>query len=275
MSRSGSDVSGGKGGNTRPPSSKRWCFTLNNYTKILKNGLDGFASQLDKLCKLYVFQEETGECGTPHLQGCCWFNKACRPSEALQYKQIHWEKCRDWDASIEYCSKEDTRSGQVFSNFEIESDEIEVETPTGWQLQILDIIGEKPDKRKIHWFWSERGRVGKSQMAKFLAVKHKALVIGGKASDMKMAVAAMDKKPKICVLDVPRSVEHVSYTGLEEIKNGCFFSSKYESGMVLMNPPHMIVFANFCPPGGKLSSDRLIVTRIDMDVDSEPEVDSD
>uniref|UniRef100_UPI004049B2EE hypothetical protein n=7 Tax=Pseudomonadati TaxID=3379134 RepID=UPI004049B2EE len=57
--------------------------------------------------------------------------------------------------------------------------------------------------------------------------------------------------------DIPRSqLDYLSYTGIEEVKNGCFFSSKYESEMVLYNSPHIIVFANEEPTYHKLSSDR-------------------
>lgn len=266
MSRSGSPKSGGKGGgNTRPPSSKCWCFTLNNYSKYLKNGCDVLAKLLEE-SGLYVFQEELGEEGTPHLQGCVKFHKPCRPMERIKIGDgaIHWEKCRNWNRAVAYCQKEDTRNGGIWSNIEPEEDEeIEVDEPYGWQLDVLKKIEKKPHKRKIYWYWSEKGGVGKSSLCKYLAVKHNALIIGGRAVDMKCAIAGMTKKPKICILNVPKDREHVGYDGLEEVKDGCFFSSKYESGMVVMNNPHVIVFANFPPEEDRMSADRWKIKKIE------------
>ena len=59
-------------GNTKPPCnkkkqiscSKHWCFTLNNYTSEDISKISSNSSIV-----LYVFQEETGENGTKHLQG--------------------------------------------------------------------------------------------------------------------------------------------------------------------------------------------------------------
>jgi len=42
--------------------SRNWCFTLNNYME----------AEIKNICKddyQYIFQEETGTSGTPHLQG--------------------------------------------------------------------------------------------------------------------------------------------------------------------------------------------------------------
>lgn len=65
------------------------------------------------------------------------------------------------------------------------------------------------------------------------------------------------RPPKIIIIDIPRyNMDYISYGGMEEIKNGCFFSSKYEGGMVLMNSPHVIVFANQPPDEGMMSKDR-------------------
>lgn len=44
---------------------------------------------------------------------------------------------------------------------------------------------------------------------------------------------------EIVVMDIPKQVEHISYTGIEEVKDGAFFSGKYESGMIVMNYPHI------------------------------------
>jgi len=49
---------------------------------------------------------------------------------------------------------------------------------------------------------------------------------------------------------------------LESIKNGLFFSGKYESTQVVMNSPHLIIFANEPPDKSKMSADRWHIVRI-------------
>lgn len=85
----------------------------------------------------------------------------------------------------------------------------------------------------------------------------------GKASDSKYLLSQwidQDDEKKddlICIFDYTRSIENfVSYQGLEEIKNGIFMNTKYESKMVIINNPTVVVFANFLPEWEKLTGDR-------------------
>ena len=74
----------------------------------------------------------------------------------------------------------------------------------------------------------------------------------------------MKRKPKILILNLARSRgARLDYGGLEEIKDGHFFSSKYESGQCIFSPPHVVVFANSPPLDGELSEDRLVVHEIE------------
>lgn len=70
--------------------------------------------------------------------------------------------------------------------------------------------------------------------------------------------------PALIVYDVPRTTaDFISYTALESLKNGCFFSGKYEGGQVLMPHPHVVVFANQRPDESKMSADRWKLYYID------------
>lgn len=67
---------------------------------------------------------------------------------------------------------------------------------------------------------------------------------------MKYGVTAWleEHKLEVIFLDYTRSLEnYISYEGLEQIKNGIFFNTKYESKMVTYPTPHVICFANFLP----------------------------
>ena len=260
-------------GNTRPSSqikvkrispSKSWCFTLNNYTETqLDQLVQGFK---DKGLE-YVVGREVGSQGTPHLQGYIKSNikfrpmeyfSENRPCEYFPFPKCHWEKCKgNKEQNWNYCTKD----GNYVTN--MEDNTVRVEEPWGWQLWVKHLISQPPDNRTIHWFWDDQGNMGKSTLVKWLCVKHDAQVCAGKAGDMKCQIASCGTPPKIVVFDVPRSnLDYISYTGIEEIKNGCFSSPKYESRMYCMNHPHVIVFANEPPNTRKLSLDRWHVVNL-------------
>lgn len=244
----------------RDNSSLYWLGTFNNYSE---DELTILLGELDDKCKKYVMQEEVGaENGVKHLQLKVAFSKRTRPTENFSLKKIHWEKSCKWKG-WQYCAKDDTSAGRRWAKGETVPEVLKVPEIYGWQKDVIDIVSTPPDDRKIHWFWEPTGACGKSSLAKYLVMKHSALLVGGKAGDMKAALALIKKDgkmmPTVILVDIPRSVEHVSYNGFEEIKNGCFFSGKYESGMVVMNPPHFIVFANIEPVFEKLSEDRWVI----------------
>lgn len=85
-----------------PSMSKNWCFTINNPED---NALPEQWGVKDA-----TWQLESGELGTPHLQGVCRFksNKALTAVKKLD-ATAHWEICRDTTASHKYCSKEEGR----------------------------------------------------------------------------------------------------------------------------------------------------------------------
>lgn len=240
---------------TRIPVSKYWTFTLNNHTEEEFNILK---EQICLHCLDYRVQEELSESKTLHLQGYIQAKNRIRPMETFTNKDIHWEKARSPVHARAYCCKEDTATG----NYILDTKEsIDVIKPSGWMLDILDIIKEKPDYRTIHWYWESIGNTGKSAFTKYLCHKHDALCVSGKSADCKYAIVQYNeqkkKYPKIVVFDVPRTnLEYINYEAIESIKNGCFFSGKYESGQVIMNTPHIFIFANAKPDVFKLSEDR-------------------
>ena len=240
-----------------------WCFTLNNYTMKDVEDISSNSS-----IKSYIFQEEEGEEKTPHLQGYVCFKKKLRP-KGLFTDRIHWEKCRNVKASIAYCQKGEGRIGEVYHSPDIRIIKpLKLITPDKWwQAHILTLIDGEPSDRDIYWFWEPDGGMGKSAFCKYLCVKHHGLILSGKASDMKYGIIKYIEKhgvyPELVIFDVPRSsLEFISYQGMEEVKNGLFFSSKYESDMVIGNPPHLLVFANSEPDYCKLSEDRWQVCRL-------------
>lgn len=263
------DTNGSVGeGNTKPlppkriVASKYWCFTWNNYCD---GAMDILETRFKKLDILYICGYEKGESGTPHIQGYLESPKKIRPVEFLKLDcKIHWEKRKGSKSqNLDYCKKE----GNFTTNFpdgDFGPEKIKTVLPENfypWQSEIVDLAGSEPDDRSIYWFFDKTGNIGKSSICKYLCVNKNAILLSGKAADMKYAVQQYVEKngrgPKIILIDIPReSMNFLSYSGIEEIKNGMFFSGKYEGGMVLFNCPHIFCFSNSGPKTETMSKDR-------------------
>lgn len=240
---------------------KHWCLTWNNYPD---NWLEKFQSS--KIYK-YVLGREVGESGTPHIQGYVCFVKKCRPLEVIPLKEIHWGVCRNIEASISYCQKDgDFELKRITVNPILKI--LAIDAMYCWQRAVANMASLEPDDRDIKWFWENEGNVGKSALVKYLCHTNEAIICSGKASDMKYLIAKYilnrETPPKLVIFDVPRSnLQYISYTGIEEIKNGCFASTKYDCEMILMNSPHIFVFANEPPETHRMSKDRWCVYKIE------------
>lgn len=260
-------------GNTSPESSKpkinpaiRWCFTLNNYT-------DEDIKMFNLICancaKYWAFSKEVGKEGTPHLQGYIEFKKKHRPKEIFDNERIHWEpsvvKKDAMKANFNYIKKE---GGEMWINGQYFKPIIESHNLRPWQQMVFNLAMTEPDPRQINWIWEPKGNTGKSWLCKYLCLKADAIMISNKGSDMKnMILNYIDKKcgyPRLILIDIPRSVDdvYISYSGIEEIKNGCFFSSKYEGGQVLMPSPHIFIFSNKAPDKDVFSNDRWNIIKL-------------
>lgn len=250
-------------GNTKQPLQlKKWFFTFNNYTQ---KDIERLETYFKAVCKEYVFQEEIGENNTPHLQGNIYLHKKMRWSQFNLPKEIHWEKTHNYEAAIDYCMKNDTRNGKIYTNIEPreEIECINLEDLYDWQKEIYEYVNNKPDPREILFVIDKEGNKGKSELCRFLCIKNKAVLLSGKTNDMKYGIIKYFEKnnryPKIILIDLPRTYnsDYLCYTGIEEIKNGMFFNTKYESEMCIFNRPHIIIFTNEKPANANnLSQDR-------------------
>lgn len=258
-------------GNTKLPKATspalHWCFTYNNYTK---QDIPTLTKGLQDICSKYVFQEETGEKGTPHLQGYFELKKKDRLTalKKILGNGLHFEKCRNIADSILYCQKDSTRTGEVFKwGFPPTPKPVKILSELRpWQQQCLALLKSECD-RSIFWIYDTDGNVGKTAFCKYLYMTNNIMYItGGKGSDiLHLATECLKAKPdcETFIFDLPRSVEGcISYNALEQIKNGFWTSTKYEGGTVCINSPNVIIFANWAPDKTMLSADRWNIYKI-------------
>lgn len=267
-------------GNTKPPPTKqispakKWCFTLHKYSSTHINFLTSF---LNSSKHNYIFSEEKGKSGeTPHLQGYIEFESKCRPknifSDMEGYETIHYEKAKGTkEQNIKYITKE---GGKYYTNMKIPKPVVKIgyDMLRDNQKEIADLFQEDEDPihgRKIYWFWEKTGNWGKSFLCLHLIDYCGACVVQGKNNDILFGVKDyFDKNgeiPRLIIFDVPRcNQNHVSYQAIESIKNGFFYSGKYEGGMARFNKPHILVFSNEEPETWNLSEDRWIIKELEQ-----------
>lgn len=275
-SKAKADSSGTRGGNTKAPRvrARRWCFTLNNYTEEEEEQVKNF---LVTYAQYFLYGHEIGaKKGTKHLQGYFEGRNAIDfhvIKEKLSNK-AHIEKAKgNRKHNTDYCSK-----GQdIVKSFSSFQEKLKYKILKkykdimwkDWQQEVIAIVQQEPDERKIHWFWEPDGNTGKSFLCKFLVAEFNAIICDGKKDNIFNQIKnAMDNEiePKLVVLDIPRHNRNfVNFSVIEQIKNGCLYSGKYEGGVCLFENPHVICFSNSPPDEEELkmfSNDRWDIRQI-------------
>lgn len=260
----------GKKGNTKTSSpkritaSKRWCFTLNNYTE---ENVGSIISFMEKWSRYGCFGKENSEKGTIHLQGYVELKIKDRPFNKKYElsKKIHWEKSKGTKLeNRHYCKKEEIWFFEYPKKYEVK-----IEKFYEWEEILLKTLKKAPDDRTIHWCWEPAGNRGKTVFQKYYYMngKKRTIALSGKTGDMKNGVLTYLENtgflPEVVFINIPKvKGNHCNIAAIEEIKDMFFYSGKYEGGMICGANPHVVIFANEEPPEGVLSEDRLNVIYI-------------
>lgn len=258
-------------------------LTWNNYTEcdIIK-----LESYLKQYASKWAIQEEVcPTTGTPHLQGSIHFKntKLCK-TLASDLKGSFWRPTAKEESADMYCLKKESRKPngrqwifgiKILEEADPLEDPLKDLTLYPFQKFVIDTLSLVVDKRKIFWFFDMFGNAGKSALCKHVCMNYQAIMVSGKTSDAAHGIAEMiepqgsKKQLKLhaVLYDIPRSCDEgdINYGLIEKIKNGHFFTGKYESKQIMFNPPHVFVFSNRLPNLSKLSPDRWEIYRIHKD----------
>jgi len=244
-------------------------FTLNNYS----------IWQLREIPKLkyvteYLYQQECGALGTPHLQGYLYCKDRTR-AKKIQ-KDLRGEffitRAANPERVKKYCSKPQTRSGSIFTNTLVprHPESLPFEQLRPIQKEVIDIVLHKePDDRHIHVWYGDYG-IGKSKIIRYLRVNHPkeiVLIPNGKASDILNHIIGKDMtyvRAVVLNLTADESDEY-PISALEQIKDGEIACGKYKGGDCSFAYVHVIIFANK-PPSEfdyrRIDKDRFIIKKI-------------
>lgn len=258
-----SSTSSGKRKQVAP--AKNWCFTWNNYPEeyadILRSAF-GNASA-------YCWQEEVGENGTRHIQGCVGFKNKTRPSSLIlekngtkyKWNAIHWESCRGtWAQNVQYCSKEGGTNTVFFNCGRPRTVHI-IENLYPWQRKMEQILLSDPDPRIIYWLHEPVGNTGKTEFLKYMYHTYRSVVLGAKGKEGDLINLAYNTDWDVVntlVIDLPRHNEgKLAFGAIESIKNGFISNTKYETGCKLFPTPHVVIVSNHPPYSlSEVSADR-------------------
>lgn len=255
--------------NSQSPQGNKYSFYC--FTHFYIENYDDFENRLKGHCKKYYFGKEIcPNTGRKHLQGFLHLNFRMRLTEIKNRicNKTHFEPCKgNAMTNMEYCGKDkDITKFGYHEEYKLKLDSL-----YKWEEWIInEILNKEPDDRLIYWIWGSNGCNGKSTFTKYIISNYeKSIILSGKSNDMKNGIIQYKKTnnylPKIIIIDIPRSIDNdfISYSGIEEIKNMCFFCGKYEGGMICGSSPHVIIFSNESPNQTKFSKDRWIIKNIE------------
>lgn len=118
-----------------------------------------------------------------------------------------------------------------------------------WQKTIHGLLEKEPQPREIVWVYDSEGGGGKTSLGLYLQATFPddvQVVVPGRSQDLAHVIIP---GKKMYLFDIPRTQgEFVAWSFIEELKNGFFLKSKYQSEIVLMKPPHVVVMSNRRPP---------------------------
>lgn len=121
-----------------------------------------------------------------------------------------------------------------------------------WQQKVVMALMMQND-RHVLWLYDEEGGKGKSTLAKYLAIKHDAVILhNSKNADIAIAY----NKQKYVVFDYTRTEDSINYSAIEHLKNGIIFSTKYQSSVKFFDAPKILCLSNNLPDLKGLSKDR-------------------
>lgn len=144
-----------------------------------------------------------------------------------------------------------------------------------WQASVVYYIKNECDDRRINWLFDPNCGAGKTSLTKYLySIMPTCIASRGRYEDLAQIVRSFGETNDLndtflFLYNVPKETDpnKISYSGLENIKDGLITSPKYESSTLVFNSPIVWVMANCLPIVNKVDPKRWkIYTIIDNEL---------
>ena len=137
--------------------------------------------------------------------------------------------------NIEYCSKD----GDYYTNskYKIYKGEDLPKTWTMEQRAIINSLELPTNDREIHYIYAPY-KSGKTKICKYLTWKNGGKIIYGTTNDCLYNITEQDN---LILVNIPKN-GRINWGLIEMLKDGIFYSPKYEGRQVIMAPPRIAIF---------------------------------
>lgn len=223
----------------------------------------------------FIFQaEDTTD--NPHYQG--WFHTLVkkRPKQlAITWNadfpgnNVQAASQNGKEALQQYAMKNDTRVAGPWADHAVYlgQDLWPEHQQPAWQKSLTELIKQPPGDRKMMWIYDPVGNNGKTKYAKTLTYRYDAIPLGYGDSNNVLNLVSKFPGKRVYVWNLTRAKpaqlsELDLYAAMESVKDGFFINLKYETGVCMFLPPHVVVMANHFPKFEHMSLDRWSILRI-------------
>lgn len=193
-------------------------------------------------------------------------------------------KCKtDKEALTKFCKTPANAAGILairgIQSFDFRSEKVLVEPKHKWQLDFLEMIKEKANRRSVVWIKDKVGNRGKSELGDYIQDTSNGdwCVLSEVSQTRDLAELILTElmggwKCQGVIFDLTASAsEHKGfYDGIECIKNGRISSQKYKGKTLRFDIPHVAVFANFLPDVNRMKLDRWKIFEINKHLELTP-----
>nr|UBJ25927.1 putative replication-associated protein [Red panda feces-associated circular DNA virus 16] len=137
-----------------------------------------------------------------------------------------------------------------------EIEELEDWVPWGWQEDAIKVMLSYPDGRSLYWFWTETGKLGKTDLLRWCMYKEPNYFLsiqglGFWRDTVQIIKDAIDKgwNGHCILVNLTRKFEDKTYVYevLESMLDGVYTTQKYAGSTRVARRPHVIVMANYYP----------------------------
>lgn len=244
-------------------------FTANNmHPNICKE-------MLNLHCRDWMFQQEKAPTtGTLHLQGRFRLKVKARLETCVKkFPGCHLSiTSKENSRNNFYVMKEDTRVAGPWSSEDTEiyiPKQVSGITLKPWQQYIVNDANVW-DTRTINIIVDKNGSIGKSTLCTYIGCHQigKKIPFANDFRDIMQMVMCMDTQ-KLYIFDLPRALRkdqlYQFYGGIEEIKNGYAFDTRYHFKEKYFDCPNIWIFSNKYPDMDMLSMDRWKIWKVEDD----------